>query len=97
MGFIAVSFVYSDSMSFHFLFHFNCQFVLIFSCVEYVPVYYGDYKYPQWAEVVGFLMVGVSVGMIPLMMVIVYLKETDWLEVRYSLRVKCIAQTIDVE
>lgn len=55
-------------------------FVLIFSSVEYVPVYYSAYTYPAWAETVGFLMVAAAAGMIPLFMLIVYLRETDWKE-----------------
>ena len=46
------------------------QFITIFGLINYVPVYYGDYNYPVWSEVLGWLMAIVSLVVIPLVMVI---------------------------
>ena len=54
--------------------------------VDYVPVYYGDYNYPVWSEVLGWMMAVVSVLMIPLFMVITYVFQSEGdtpLEVSY--------------
>lgn len=32
------------------------QFILIYSFIDYNEVTYGDYKYPGWAESLGWLM-----------------------------------------
>ncbi|XP_071501234.1 sodium- and chloride-dependent glycine transporter 1-like [Diadema antillarum] len=46
------------------------MFICIFGLINYVPVYYGDYVYPKWSEVLGWLMALASLIMIPLVMVI---------------------------
>lgn len=43
------------------------QFIFIFQCVLYKPLKYGnDYKYPIWAEIVGFCLSISSMIWIPL-------------------------------
>lgn len=38
--------------------------------VNYVPVYFGDYVYPKWSEMLGWLMAVVPLFTIPLVMII---------------------------
>ena len=45
--------------------------------VDYVPVYYGEYVYPVWCEVIGWMMAVVSLLMIPLFMVIMYVTKSE--------------------
>lgn len=42
------------------------QFVLLFSCIEGVHLTYDDYRYPTWAEAVGWLLAASVIAMIPL-------------------------------
>ncbi|XP_063970611.1 sodium- and chloride-dependent glycine transporter 1-like isoform X1 [Lytechinus pictus] len=45
-------------------------FITVFGMINYVPVYFGDYVYPKWSEVLGWLMAVVPLLTIPLVMVI---------------------------
>lgn len=40
-------------------------FILFFNWVEYEPLKYGDYVYPKWADIVGWV-----VGMIPVLVIV---------------------------
>lgn len=42
------------------------QFILIFTVIQYRPITYGDYVYPQWSLAIGFLMALSSVVCIPI-------------------------------
>ena len=44
---------------------FAVQFLFVFSLVNYSAVSLGDYVYPAWANVVGWLMFAVTVALIP--------------------------------
>ncbi len=44
---------------------FILQFILIFSFIDIKPPSYGDYVYPWWASVIGWLLSLVSVTAIP--------------------------------
>ena len=46
------------------------QFIMIFTWIDYVPSKYGDYHYPQWADILGWLMTMTSVLAIPVVMII---------------------------
>ncbi|KAG2461352.1 SC6A9 protein, partial [Polypterus senegalus] len=41
------------------------QFILVFTVVQYKPITYNDYTYPNWAVAIGFLMALSSVICIP--------------------------------
>jgi solute carrier family 6 amino acid transporter-like protein 5/7/9/14 len=41
------------------------QGILLFTFIDYTPSSYGDYQYPVYAEVIGFLIVALEIGMIP--------------------------------
>lgn len=41
------------------------QFILIFTVIQYKPISYGNYLYPQWSLAIGFLMAMSSVICIP--------------------------------
>ncbi|XP_078602411.1 sodium-dependent proline transporter-like isoform X2 [Branchiostoma floridae x Branchiostoma japonicum] len=45
-------------------------FILIFNLVQFNPVTYGDYEYPNWAEIMGLLMGLSSCLLIPIVAVI---------------------------
>lgn len=45
-------------------------FISVFGMVNYVPVYFGDYVYPKWSEMLGWLMAVVPLFTIPLVMII---------------------------
>ncbi|XP_071088903.1 sodium- and chloride-dependent glycine transporter 2-like [Haliotis cracherodii] len=45
-------------------------FIVIVSATQYTPANYGDYKFPQWAEGMGWCMVVAPVAMILLVMVV---------------------------
>ncbi|KAL2097231.1 hypothetical protein ACEWY4_006438 [Coilia grayii] len=42
------------------------SFILIFTVIQYKPITYGDYVYPQWSLAIGFLMALSSVVCIPI-------------------------------
>lgn len=44
---------------------FFVQFILIFTVIQYKPITYNDYVYPDWSLVIGFLMALSSVICIP--------------------------------
>lgn len=46
------------------------QLILTFKCVEYSGIEYKKYKYPPWAEGVGWILSAVLLAFIPLWMVI---------------------------
>lgn len=46
------------------------QFIIVFGLMGYEPLTYEDYVYPQWANVVGWLIALSSVLMIPLVAII---------------------------
>ncbi|XP_077977814.1 sodium- and chloride-dependent glycine transporter 1-like [Glandiceps talaboti] len=52
-------------------------FILIMMLVTYVPIYYGDYIYPKWAEVTGLLIASSSVIVIPMWMVIEFFTTSE--------------------
>lgn len=47
-------------------YYFSTQCILVSSIVQYTPVRYGKYKYPAWAEGVGWGVSLVSIIWIPL-------------------------------
>ncbi|XP_070554270.1 sodium- and chloride-dependent glycine transporter 1-like [Ptychodera flava] len=47
-------------------------FIIIFGLVDYTPVYYGSYTYPEWGEIIGWLTAAASIAMIPLFMIVQY-------------------------
>lgn len=49
-------------------------FIIVFTSVQYTPVTYNGYVYPQWAEVIGWLMTAVSLVMIPIWAIIQLVK-----------------------
>ncbi|XP_033632370.1 sodium- and chloride-dependent glycine transporter 1-like [Asterias rubens] len=61
-------------------------FIIVFGIWEYVPVFYGTYKYPVEAEVIGWLMAFIAPAMIPLFMVFNYffMSEGDTFQQRLS-------------
>ncbi|KAJ8028730.1 Sodium- and chloride-dependent glycine transporter 2 [Holothuria leucospilota] len=52
-------------------------FISIFGLVQYVPVYYGDYVYPVWAEVVGWIMAAAPLVMMPLIAVGMFIFKAE--------------------
>lgn len=48
------------------------QFILVFNWVEYEPAKSGDYVYPAWANVVGWIVALLPVFVILVMMAIKY-------------------------
>ncbi|XP_064620268.1 sodium- and chloride-dependent glycine transporter 1-like [Lineus longissimus] len=50
-------------------------FIIIFSMSNYVPVNYADYKYPGWAEALGWLMSASSIICIPILMIVQFVKH----------------------
>lgn len=44
--------------------------LVVFSCVDYTPVSYRNYVFPEWANALGWLVSMTSVAMIPLLVVI---------------------------
>lgn len=53
------------------------QIILLFAWIDYSPVQYGSYSYPEWAEALGWLMSFVSVIFIPIAMLYKINKEDD--------------------
>ena len=43
----------------------SLQLILIFLVIQYQPITYNQYRYPSWAEAIGFLMALSSVISIP--------------------------------
>ena len=43
----------------------SLQLILIFLVIQYQPITYNQYRYPSWAEAIGFLMALSSVICIP--------------------------------
>jgi solute carrier family 6 amino acid transporter-like protein 5/7/9/14 len=54
--------------------------LFILFIVEYGPITYGDYVYPEWANGVGFAMVGVALVFIPVMAWVQYCKSHKVIE-----------------
>lgn len=52
------------------MFFVGLQFILIFSCIEYEPMEYHGYHYPGWAQAIGWLLVVLTLSLIPIWMVI---------------------------
>lgn len=52
-------------------------FILMFAWIDYSPVRYGDYVYPDWADALGWLMAISSVIFIPLLMIRKIYKEDE--------------------
>jgi len=50
-------------------------FILVFSVIRYVPIYYGAYVFPVWMEVLGFLMAFCSLVPIPIFGIIEWRKR----------------------
>ena len=46
----------------------SLQAIMIFTWVDYTPSKYGDYPFPMWADIMGWLMTMTSVSAIPLVM-----------------------------
>ena len=46
---------------------------MIFTWIDYTPSSYGSYKFPVWADVLGWMMTMSSVVAIPIVMVIKYI------------------------
>ncbi|OWF44590.1 sodium- and chloride-dependent glycine transporter 1-like [Mizuhopecten yessoensis] len=51
--------------------------LFIFTFVDYTPSEYGDYKYPGWADALGWIMAFLSVLAIPITMLYKISKEDD--------------------
>ncbi|XP_043223107.1 sodium- and chloride-dependent glycine transporter 1-like isoform X1 [Amphibalanus amphitrite] len=63
--------------------------ILVFTWIDYTPLKYGDYDFPLWANLLGWLISFTSVAMIPLLAVIkVYRMDGD-LTVRERIRILC--------
>ncbi|KAL4226537.1 hypothetical protein ACF0H5_014522 [Mactra antiquata] len=52
-------------------------FILIFAWIDYSSVTYGDYIYPGWVDVIGWLLAIVSVIFIPAVMIYKLCKEDE--------------------
>ncbi|XP_038056296.1 sodium- and chloride-dependent glycine transporter 1-like isoform X2 [Patiria miniata] len=50
-------------------------FIIGFGIYEYQPVYYGTYNYPPWSEALGWVMAFIAPTMIPVFMVVNFLKS----------------------
>ena len=44
---------------------FYFQFILIFAIIDYGQPQYGEYVYPGWAQLIGWLVFGCVIGWIP--------------------------------
>lgn len=53
--------------------------ILVFAIVQYAPVYYGSYKYPAWADGLGWGMVAAALIFIPVLAVYEYCKSSGML------------------
>lgn len=47
--------------------HYFFQFIIVYGLLGYEPLTYESYVYPQWANVLGWIIAGSSVFMIPAM------------------------------
>ena len=65
------------------------QFVLCFSWYSYTPLKIHDYTYPDWANILGWSIGGVSFLAIPIEAVVQFckakgtLKEVDFIDLEY--------------
>ncbi|XP_022098919.1 sodium- and chloride-dependent glycine transporter 1-like isoform X3 [Acanthaster planci] len=50
-------------------------FIIGFGIYQYVPVYYGDSYYPPWSEALGWVMALIAPLMIPIFMVVNFLRS----------------------
>lgn len=55
----------------------HVKFLLVFNWIEYQPSQYGDYVYPMWADVIGWLMSFSVVVWIPVYAIYRLCKEHD--------------------
>ena len=44
---------------------FDAQFLLLFSWIQHVPAVYGDYVFPWWADLIGWMMSFVVAACVP--------------------------------
>lgn len=62
---------------------FVLQAIMFFTWIDFKPSTYGDYKYPAWADAMGWMMTMTSVLAIPIVMLIQIFRadkeETLWL------------------
>ncbi len=54
------------------------QFIISFNAAIYTPVTYGDYVYPQWAELMGWGTSLASIICIPIGFIIVFHQKVGW-------------------
>lgn len=68
------------------------QFILIFTVIQYKPITYNDYVYPDWSLIIGFCMALSSVICIPgyALYKITVSDGTTILEVRCCIVVGCV-------
>ena len=59
-----------------------------------MPVYYANYKYPGWAEALGWLMVASSLICIPTLMIIQFVKHVQTWEVGQAPNVQGVQEII---
>lgn len=52
------------------------QFIFIFQFVTYSPLSYDNYKYPDWGQVIGWLLTLSSLSLIPAVMIFKLIKTT---------------------
>lgn len=53
------------------------QIILLFAWIDYSPIQYGSYSYPEWAEALGWLMSFFSIIFIPIVMLYKINKEDE--------------------
>jgi len=53
-----------------------CLFIFVFQFVTYSPLSYDNYKYPDWGQVIGWLLTLSSLSLIPAVMIYKLIKTT---------------------
>ncbi|XP_020625267.1 sodium- and chloride-dependent taurine transporter-like [Orbicella faveolata] len=59
-----------------------CLFIFIFQFVTYSPLSYDNYKYPDWGQVIGWLLTLSSLSLIPAVMIYKLIKTTGTMKER---------------
>ena len=63
------------------------QGIMIFTWIDYTPSQYGDYHFPAWADVLGWMFTMTSVMAIPVVMVVQVCrapkKESIWATIKF--------------
>lgn len=71
---------------------FLCTSIAIFSLVEYEPVTYKKYRFPKWAEYIGWCIALSSILAIPIYAIILFARQTGTMKERWR---KVTTPTID--